>query len=436
MFRRISNRISNGLSGSRNDNNEEEALVQNLQAMGFSSSQARTALSRTNGNVQQAADYLLSSGTTMNTTPNNNNNNNNAATARAPAANEDVALRNALQESLQSEEQRLYRQAQQASMHQPPKPTPRTAASNRHAGQAALSRAKNKNKKNSSKTTPASLAAHHPDVKVPARLQDKSKEEQVLRCADRLKSHPNAVDTLLKALTALHKNPHNTKFQSIDTTNAGYQRSLASAPGARSMLEAMNFRPTHHERLVLTNYDPALLFLGISALETAKQSTEYRNTKLKLQFVQKLHRVQESVNSSQGEAIRRAGYLSKCPTEPAPGRGALMHVVLGDETVQRRFDGDDELRDVVHWLGGHGSDIVTLLLSGEWCLVDKNRYPMAAMPLHLDKTLQYIGCWPSGKLELLPTALVESNNKNNNNSSQPTTMGSSRGLGAAPTDTL
>ena len=53
------------------------------------------------------------------------------------------------------------------------------------------------------------------------------------------------------------------------------------------------------------------------------------------------------------------------------------------------------------------------------------------------KTLQYIGCSPSGKLELLPIVLVESNNSDNNNSNQPTTMGSSRGLGAAPpTDTL
>jgi len=76
------------------------------------------------------------------------------------------------------------------------------------------------------------------------------------------------------------------------------------------------------------------------------------------------------------------------------------------QTIRRRFDRDDTLSDVLHWLSGHGLVIPDQILSRNWSLVDLNRYP--AVPVdcgsHLSHTLQHIGCWQSGKLEVVPSS--------------------------------
>jgi hypothetical protein len=86
--------------------------------------------------------------------------------------------------------------------------------------------------------------------------------------------------------------------------------------------------------------------------------------------------MQQLADSSETEAIQRAALMATCPTEPADGRGALMQVVLADKTERRRFDGDDTLRDVLNWPGGHGTAIPEEILSRERSLVDLNRYPL------------------------------------------------------------
>ena len=45
-------------------------------------------------------------------------------------------------------------------------------------------------------------------------------------------------------------------------------------------------------------------------------------------------------------------------------------------TLRRRFDGDDTLQDVVHWLGATvGSALLERLESGTWCLTDPSTAP-------------------------------------------------------------
>ena len=111
----------------------------------------------------------------------------------------------------------------------------------------------------------------------------------------------------------------------------------------------------------------------------------------------------------------------------------VVQVGFGEDTIRRRFDGDDVLQDVLNWLGGHGSVIPNKLLSRDWCLVDMNRYPISPIDVqvNVDKTLQYVGFWPSGKLEIRPSPVSWLDR-----SDHGTLMGSSRGLGAAPSDTL
>jgi len=290
-------------------------------------------------------------------------------------------------------------------------------------------------------TSSAILRAHHPDVKLIPKLSDKSVEERILRTADRMKSFPAAVDTLHKALTAVQNDPDSDKFRRIDTTSAGYQRSVAPATGAADFLATMGFQQQHQQQkhyLVLHRplYDPALIYLGISALQQTRLTPEYVTAKQELVFVKEVQAMMLNNNNNKNlsaeEKQKRAAWRQQCPKEPAPGRGALMQIeflgsgsgislVATDDppptttttttTLRRRFDGDDTLQDVVHWLGATmGKTLLERLESGAWCLTDLNRAGAGAVPVPLDltrlghHTLQYIGCWPSGRLQVRPTA--------------------------------
>jgi hypothetical protein len=387
MFRKLTDRLTSAASAASAAVGFEDSKVRALTSMGFAQTKAQNALQATNGDVDRAAELLLLA----------------SGTQRAPIdvdavsgrEDDDAAMRRVMEESVRVEEQRRRNEASRM----------RSAAAVR-AGEAASLRATRK--KPIKATGTASLAVTHPAVKVTPSLQDKTKEEQILRCADRLKTFPSAVDTLHRALATIQKNPDNATFRSIDKNHPGYQRSVASATGAEDFIAAMNFtQQKGNTRFVLERHmvDPALLYLGISALEQTKLTPEYKEAKQKAAFVKALQQIQLEADSNTQEAIARAGFISKCPTEPAEGRGAIMSVVMGDQTVRRRFDGDDTLTDVLNWLGGHGSSIRSHILSREWSLVDKNKYPLHPIDCekHQRHTLQYIGCWPSGLLEIMPS---------------------------------
>jgi len=417
MFRRLTDSLTEAASSAFGT---EDPNVKRLVAMGFDHSAVTQALRATDGNADRAAEMLLSGSAVSSTQP-----------------TEEETLQRVMQESLKLEQERQARQ-------------PRTAAMSKAAQAAARRTEKSgtqpKRKKAKSpptvvdltvspqrKTAPKSTqpVASHPNVKIIPKLQDKSKEEQILRCTNRLKPHAQAVDTLHRALVAVQGDPDASKYRSVDMKSAGYQRSLASAPGAQDLLKAMSFRVVG-TRLMLdrARVDPALLYLGISGLEQVRLSPEYQEAKKKVSFVKEVQQIRVNV----GEKSARAALTAQCPEEPSQGRGALMQIVLGEETIRRRFDGDDTLEDVLNWLGGHGTLILERLLSREWCLVDMNRFP--ALPLdcvaNKSNTLQYIGCWPSGRLELLPS----SDEWKQGVSQGAVKPGSSRGLASAPSDTV
>lgn len=269
----------------------------------------------------------------------------------------------------------------------------------------------------------------HPDVKLPQTLDNKPKEEQILRCAHRVKPHSMAVDTLLRVLTSLRDSPDNPRFRTIDRTNANYVTFVKDKPGAEDMLLAMNYRrvPSHNElRLERHLVDEALLFLGITALERMRTTLEYKEAKKLRAFHAEMRRVARQ-NGSGAERQRagvpevdtalRAALLSLCPQEPPEGRGTRVVVHLGAESeriagghVERRFDGDDTLGDVLNWLGGcYGNEVLEKIRGSvdgggsairEWCLCDMNCYPMLPLDVkkHKKSTLQYLGLFPGGRL--------------------------------------
>jgi hypothetical protein len=437
MFKRLADRVTSAVASVTASS---PSPVDVLKSMGFSDADARRALQVNNGNVEQAAEWLLTSTTNDNGIP--------TAMQATTAQTENDELQEAISASLEEAAQR----------------PPQSAASKR-AGQAALSRfdtdpTKNKTTKGPTKpkprtnpkATPASTMkmkpagtstantitfktaplASHPNVKVPKRLSQHDKEDQILRCANRIAPHPMAVDTLLKSLTQLQKHPSDPKYKTIDTSSSGFQRSL-NAPGVLDYFKAMNYHVSYRNPLVLelAMLDPATLYLGISALEQVQQTNlEYREAKDKIAFDKEIHAILALADSDMQEAVKRSEYMSKCPSEPTMG-GGYMTVELGSATtkkISRKFDGDDTLEDVLNWLGGHGSVLPQKLLAQEWFLVDRNHSNSIAynVPELQRKTLQYIGCWPSGRLAIVPMA-PQSNER------MPS---SSRGLGAAPMEHL
>lgn len=265
----------------------------------------------------------------------------------------------------------------------------------------------------------AKLARHHPNVKLPPRLQDKSKKEQIERCCNRFKSFPAAVDTLYKTLYIISSDPSEQKYRVIDKTNPGYQRSLANVPGTEQLLRSVNFISSEGastSNLVLHSLDPELLQTALNCLERTKSTQEYKQAKHELDFVKDMDRILKEI-PTETELVQRKLLLSKCPKEATKGRGALIDVVIPTTsdsaserktTFRRRFDGDDTLDDVLNWLGGQvGTIFLQNIRNRQWSLVDINRYPRD-IPIDCDgepstsRTLQNLGFWPSGRLIVRP----------------------------------
>jgi hypothetical protein len=480
----------------------ESEAVRSLQNMGFSQEQARNALAATGDltNTQGALELLLSQEQTTRATTTTPSTSGSAATSRptpSSSPTDDIALQQAMEESLITETQR--QQNSTSSLGGAKKESRTNSVSAARAGSAALSRFENSsnafgsNNKQSAKkkksgpavgvkkaptsnngsatTTTRSISPKleayipsdvRPDMKIPARLSDKSKEEQITRSVLRLTPYPVAVDTLLKALLALQKDPTNARYRQLDKSNPGFQRAFHNVPGVDDLLAAINFQPTSTSNpqqltLLSSRVDIALLFLAVGALEQARSKDEYKDAKQKSEFSKLVQDVKEgrrllhpAVATMDEEMIARAGFMSKCPSEPPEGRGAIMTVLLGEDQtsansndsetgttriLQRRFDGDDTLGDVLNWLGSAVGTYAVYQLcdTREWCLVDKHRHPdNVPIPCSTEgqkrQTLQYLGCWPSGKLQLRPTSddLWRTEGKVTQQA------GSSRGLGAAP----
>jgi hypothetical protein len=385
MFRKLTDRLTSAASSVLG---REDSNVQQLVELGFEGNRARAALQSTNGNVEQAAELLLAGDISQQHIASNE-------------GEEDAMLQRALQESLQQPKRTAAMKAAARAAEE------RLESQKLPYQKKTSSRSSSTDSRQSSISLPSSggLSTSHPDVKVIPKLQEKTKEEQVLRCADRLKSYPNAVDTLLRALLAVQNDPNNTKFRTIETNTTVFQRTLQSSPGAVDLLRAMNYYPVGG-KLILdrSNVDAALLYLGTSALEQTKVTPEYRSEKAKLVFARTIEQIRQSADSSESEAIQRAALMAKCPSEPSAGRGTLVQVQMAETTVLRRFDGDDTLEDILNWIAGHGIAIRDKLLSQEWQLVDLNKYPSTPLDCRANQhhTLQYIGLFPSGKLEIVP----------------------------------
>lgn len=392
----------------------------------------------------------------------------NFPTVEAGDPNEEEQLQRALQESMLTERSSSKTDSNNNNLNtirnnQGKKPKPKNGkisassipmAGNR-AGQAALERLEKQKqygtKANANSTNGTTTALKKSSfgnrterpthkTKVPLPLSSKTKEEQILRSVSRMSPYPKAIDTMLHAIRMLQEDSSvNSKFRQIDKSSPGYQQALEGVPGVTDLLNVLNFELISNKWILPSHraIDKALLWLTTSSLEQVRATNpDYHKAKQKIEFIRQVQNILDNANGSSGgekisEEERRARVVHKnlCPSEPADGALhtiivsivlATSHIkkkqeeeydIINNNTVgttktilSRRFHSDDTMRDVLHWLGGHATEIPTKLQQREWCLRDKNRYP--ALPIScseeadLNKTLHSVGCWPAGLLEL------------------------------------
>jgi len=424
MFRRFANRVNDAVSNAAsslsnnngNNNSSSDARVTELAAMGFRESDAMHALRVANGDMNRATEWLLSNGLPVGTVGNPieilGEETTTTPTTSAAAAQEDSDLQRAIQASLKVD-----------TNNQTSKQKRLRSAASKNAGRAAASRSAT----NQTTLPKQTLADTHPKVQMPKRLSQHDQIDVLMRCANRVAPYSLAVDTLLRSLKTIQADPSNRKYHTVDTNTAMFQRSL-NAPGVLDFLKAVNFHPGYNnpKTLTLSHFDPAAFYLGITSLEQLQQnSTEYKKDKTLRLFQKDL--TASLNNTSEEELSSRKEFLSKLPSEPTNG-GSKITVEYGillntststdDERlpapsltkITRGFDHDDTLGDVLYWLGGQSSTILQKFENREWLLVDRNRqgaeedYNFYRLDLDelKDRTLQYVGCWPSGRLAIVP----------------------------------
>lgn len=432
MFRRLTNRVSSALgAGGRNENGGK---VRSLVSMGFQPAQARNALEATGGDVEQAAGLLLASGGSAVDTSNNVQNSGSAnsrnevidltaspSVVRNDGDGDDDQMRIALQKSLESAEK---------------------------------DRTRRRKEKQTKKKNAAEVAAQNHrrgfDEKVHTPLDRRSADERIPRLAGRLTSHPRAVDTLLVALKALLNDPTEAKYRTVDRRSRGYVETFppntSVAAAAEDLLAAVGFVDRRDASAASSSLlfvmeshrlDVARLRAAVVALERTRAAPEYAAAKRERAFrdeVRVLLGTSEAA-ASEAEIAARLARSRATPREPAAGADACSVSVrlTPERTVVRRFDGDDQLRDVLSWLGGAlASELPRRLETGEWDLVDRINHG-ARLDCVTEKgrnaTLQRLGCWPSARLELAEGRAY--NKDDDDDEEEDSSRTATRGLGTS-----
>lgn len=373
MFRRLQDRLSAAVFG-------DSADLERLQALGFSEDQARNALSACDGNPDRAAEWLLLQQTSAypRTEPSSTYSN---------QENED--LRRAMEQSRIDEEKRQQRVISAAS---------------RKAGAAALARHEKPRPKAKSKspirntTTPvrdSATTTRSNNIQLVPKLTDKTIEQQLLRTAQRLQTHPAAVDVLHQSLSALRRDPHNPRYLTIDTTSKRFQRDVHNATGAADFLRAVGYyQDGPRWRMSQAVVDPARIYVAVGALEQAQQSETYQQARSEQQ-------VERDIAAQL--ALASSTTPQKLPPEPPVGGTRITVKLTPETTLERRFDGDDTVANLVDWLSQSVPNVREKFAQGEWCLLDVNCN--AAVSVADTMTLQAAGLWPSGRLAIRPVAV-------------------------------
>mmetsp|Transcript_4049 Transcript_4049/g.4680 ORF Transcript_4049/g.4680 Transcript_4049/m.4680 type:complete len:300 (-) Transcript_4049:995-1894(-) len=249
--------------------------------------------------------------------------------------------------------------------------------------------------------------------------EDLSEFERKLEViANRIAEWPKALDGLVFLLKLLLENPNNPKYEQVNTTKKAFKSSIGlCGHWGPDLLELLGFHKQGDlYKIRPGRKDPVRLMMGKTKLETLKTSELYLFGKQKIVFEKE---VAEAIkDSSAEEKRRRVEFSLSVPVEPPEGSAGTtsVRVYLGSADVRRNFQSDHTLRGVVSWLASTlTSSVPERLDEGDWELVDRSYYPPKLVNVHesYDSTLQALGIWPSGEIEIQASGVHETERRLN-----------------------
>ena len=382
-----------------------QGSLHSLQGMGFSEEQAIVALQAANGDLNRAVQLLLDQPQVA------------ASTAPPPVPRPPLPPTRA--QAMAEEAASLQRAIEESKRDTAPSATARARqmpAAQSHALAAAEARMRATQGRGAPPSRgaqfghpapappkarpPAATAAARVPAQAVAQLSGRTAggtpEERVQRCAQALAGHAQAVDILITSLNRALEHPNDEKYRRVNPSNPAFAATVGATPGGVDMLYAVGFEPVHGH-LVLQKRDPALLWLGKSALETVRTSGQYQASKEAVQVEAALGLSEKSY--SEEDHKRRAQWAAKVPAEPAEGEAgnSLICCHVGGGHVWRRFESCSTLEDVANFVRSlPGTPLSGLKLS------NVTMSPEVPLDLEMQKglTLQRLDMWPTGHVRV------------------------------------
>ena len=356
--------------------------IADLVAMGFTQENAQVALEAAGGDVQRAAAMLLEQQEVT------------AAPARAPQPPADTrgpAVRAAEGRELARarsvappRQRRRARQRRRRSRATAPRSAAATTAGAARRQRLAAAAPAPPGRRRARRLRRAARAASSGAAGTP--------EERVQRAAARLAGHAAAVDILVTSLTRVLQNPADEKYRTVNIQNKHFQSTVAAAPGGMEFMYAVGFEPMHGH-LVLQSRDPALVWIGKSALEQLRGTSSYGASKEALQLQQAL--ALSKVEYETHDEVARAAFLLRVPEEPPEGAAGSTKICVhvGQEQVWRRFESCNTLEDLLNFVRSLPKAPKRDLVLDNITTRPPRRLDTAAQ---LGLTLQRLDMWPSG----------------------------------------
>jgi len=237
-------------------------------------------------------------------------------------------------------------------------------------------------------------------------------ERAIQSAAEDVARFPPALDILVYAITTILNNPGVKKYRELKMTNKKFQETVGKSQGSsEKMLGLIGFTQAGDWFVLRGNEDSAKLWIAKEALENQKSRIIYQSACERIEFEKVLKASLASADTE--ESARRKLIRPKVPRQPSLGIAGTtrLNIFLGDDTVlQRRFNADDTLREVIYWLGAeHSSHIPTYLDSKQWELIDRTLFPHRRVDVleNSHKTLQALGLWPSADISIQPFGFLE-----------------------------
>ena len=196
---------------------------------------------------------------------------------------------------------------------------------------------------------------HPPSSSSRGRSSPLTRKERCAKACVTLSPNVDAVDILMSSLTKVSKDPTNERFRKVNVSSAGpFKDRVASVPGGVELLYSVGFEPMYGH-LVLQSFDASLLEHALACLEAARTSEAYLSAKARKLSAKAADDARKEKEAA--AALKRAGYLSKVPAEPAAENGGSVHstcvltfTVGGERIARRKFESDNTLEDVLNYV--------------------------------------------------------------------------------------